>query len=98
MLREGIARAKASLQKRETGGRKSGHGQRGRELTEVRRLSELDLGEGASFAELAETCLDLEEGVRGNPVWDGSANKRIVGSLYKPIVQQVEQTGLFTSR
>lgn len=72
MLREGIARAKASLREREASGSKGGHGKRRREQkTEAQRLSELDLGEGSSFAELAETCLDLQEGVSGgSPVRD----------------------------
>lgn len=72
MLREGIARAKASLETSKPaddarGGGKAGGrgGRRRKEETEAKRLSGLDLlgGEGAGFANLAETCLELHEGV-----------------------------------
>lgn len=68
MLREGIARAKASLQQRDDAeeGRKigRGRGQLKRGDTEAKRLLGLDLGEGSGFATLAEKCLELGEGVR----------------------------------
>lgn len=68
MLREGIARAKASLQQRDDAAESRnigrGRGKLKRGDTEVKRLLGLDLGEGSGFATLAEKCLELGEGVR----------------------------------
>lgn len=70
MLREGIARARGILQEASddaAGGGRGSAGERGkrrREEAEAKRLSGLELGEGARFAALAEKCLDLNEGVR----------------------------------
>ncbi len=73
MLREGITRARNILQEARddaaaaAGGGRGGPGERGkrrREEAEAKRLSGLELGEGARFAALAEKCLDLNEGVR----------------------------------
>lgn len=64
MLREGVARAQAVLQEGKVDAGAGGRARRGREETEAKRLSGLDLGEGSRFAALAETCLELREGVR----------------------------------
>ena len=71
MLREGIARAKASLRLRDedrerdaaAAGKGAKRSRRKREETEAKRLLGLDLGDDSGFAALAEKCLELREGV-----------------------------------
>lgn len=60
MIREGLALCKASLDEGKHDGAK---GRRRREEKEAKRLTGLDLGEGAGFATLTESCLELRAGV-----------------------------------
>lgn len=74
MLREGIARAKSILQEDKAdaargAGKPGARGKKRQEEREAKRLSGLDLGEGARFAALAEKCFELPDRVRSERWW-----------------------------